>query len=118
MQAEKRLIQLFKGFIERALIPQIRKFNGSTVEWEKFSGLVSQDVLNYGEIQAYVESFQPVSSLPTFEKSNTPVFLKKKDEQAQDQGQMNSFGNKTFGGESARMALLQKINFDDSSDRK
>ena len=63
MQTEKRLIQLFKGFVERALIPQIRKYNASTFEWDKFAGLISQDVLNYGEIQAYVESFPPIQSV-------------------------------------------------------
>jgi hypothetical protein len=65
-QYEKRLIQLFKGFVERALLPQIRKANGSVIEWERFSGMISQESINYGEVQAYVESFPTVQSLPNF----------------------------------------------------
>ena len=46
MDIDKKFIQIFKTFVEKALVPQIRKFEGSLSEWSKFCSLISTDNLN------------------------------------------------------------------------
>lgn len=53
---EKKLIQIFKAFVEKALIPQIKKFEGSLNEWNRFSALLFSDNINYIDLQSYVDS--------------------------------------------------------------
>lgn len=60
---EKKLIQLFRVFVEKALIPQVKKFDGSVVEWSKFSNMISCESVNYNELQIYVDSLP--SSIPS-----------------------------------------------------
>lgn len=56
MNLEKKFIQVFKTFVEKALLPQIKKFEGSLADWNKFASLISADNLNFSELQLYVES--------------------------------------------------------------
>ena len=63
MQFEKRLVQIFKAFVEKNLIPQIQKTQGSVSEWNKFSSLLTTDSINYSELQTYVDM------LPSFNNS-------------------------------------------------
>ena len=65
---EKKLIQLFRVFVEKALIPQIKKFDGSVVEWSKFSNLISCESVNYNELQIYVDSLP--SSIASYDKQS------------------------------------------------
>lgn len=50
MNIERKLIQLFRTFVDKALTPQIKKADGSLAEWNKFSALLSADTLNYSEL--------------------------------------------------------------------
>ena len=56
MSNEKKLISLFKNFVERALLPQLKKVDGSQSEWSKFSSMISTESINYNELQLYVDS--------------------------------------------------------------
>lgn len=56
MNIEKKLVQLFRLFVEKALLPQIKKTNNSVPEWAKFSTLLSADNINVSELQLYVDS--------------------------------------------------------------
>ena len=47
MNIEKKLINLFRTFVDKALAPQIKKFDGSLVEWNKFVSLITVDSINY-----------------------------------------------------------------------
>jgi hypothetical protein len=40
--SERKLIQLFKLFVEKAFAPQLRKLGGDLTEWNKFSNMLSQ----------------------------------------------------------------------------
>jgi len=46
-QQEKRIIAIFKSFIEKALVPQIKKMEGSLFEWNKFNTMTSSEAINY-----------------------------------------------------------------------
>lgn len=58
--AEKRLIHIFKIFVEKAFVPQIKKFEGNLGEWNKFSSMLLTDNLNYAELQVFVDSLQGI----------------------------------------------------------
>jgi hypothetical protein len=47
MHYEKRLIQIFKAFVEKALLPQIRRVEGSLNDWNKFASVLLSEPLNY-----------------------------------------------------------------------
>ena len=47
MNMEKKLIHLFRTFVEKALVPQIQKAEGSLGEWYKFSTLLSNQNIDY-----------------------------------------------------------------------
>lgn len=50
-EREKRLIQIFISFVEKALVPQIKKFNGSITEWNKFSTMLTNETVT--ELELY-----------------------------------------------------------------
>ena len=60
--AEKRLIQLFKIFVEKVFVPQIKKFEGTLVEWSKFSSMLMTDNFNYSDLQLFVDSLPGIPS--------------------------------------------------------
>ena len=43
---ERRCLQLFKVFVEKAFIPQIKQANGSLAEWNIFESLISAPNIN------------------------------------------------------------------------
>ena len=48
MSYEKRLIAIFRTFVEKALLPQLKRIEGaSSKEWNKFNSMLSMDNLNY-----------------------------------------------------------------------
>lgn len=61
MSIDKKFILIFKNFVEKALLPQIRKFDGSLSEWNKFSTLISADNVNFSELQLYVDALPSLS---------------------------------------------------------
>ena len=67
MTFEKKLIHIFKTFVEKSLIPQIKRFDGSINEWNQFSSLLSLDTLNYTELQMFVDALpSQIPSLTQF----------------------------------------------------
>jgi len=56
MSFEKRLITLFKGFVEKVFIPQCNKNEATMSDWNKFIGLLSNENININEIQLYVDN--------------------------------------------------------------
>ena len=69
MNMEKKLVQLFRTFVEKALVPQIRKAEGSLGEWHKFSALLSTENINFSELQLYVDTLNP-NYTPSVDKQN------------------------------------------------
>ena len=69
MNVEKKLIQLFRTFVDKALIPQIKKADGSLTDWNKFSALISSENINYSELQLYVDTL-PSAGGQSLEKPN------------------------------------------------
>mgnify|MGYP003499931834 CR=1 FL=1 len=60
--AEKKLISIFKAFVDKAMAPQIRKSEGSLIEWHKFCTFLQGDNPNYDELQSYVNSLPNYAS--------------------------------------------------------
>lgn len=42
--------------MEKAIVPQIRRLEGSLTEWNKFSTLLLSDSINYMDLQLFVDS--------------------------------------------------------------
>jgi len=47
MNVERRLIQLFKSFVERVFLPQLKSTDRPALEWNKFGSMLSQENINY-----------------------------------------------------------------------
>lgn len=101
MNAERKLIQLFRSFVEKSLVPQIRKFEGNLSDWHKFSALISTENINYGELQLYVDTLPSLSS-NTLER---PSQYKKREDGEPEFGSFNP--SKTFGGERNSLKMFQ-----------
>ena len=56
MSQENRLITIFRSFIEKSLLPQIRSHDGNLQDWRRFNSLLSNEVINYTELQNYVDT--------------------------------------------------------------
>lgn len=118
--AQKKIINIFKTFIERVFVPQLSKMDASSQqEWNKFSNMISGDQPNISEIQLYVETLpgsQPIFNKFNFQPSidNKPPFLSKIKRELPQQNTSGGFNpSKTFGGEKARMMFPLK-DIDDS----
>ena len=46
-EAEKKLISIFKNFVDKAMVPQILKSEELLVEWHKFCNFPQGDNTNY-----------------------------------------------------------------------
>ena len=90
MNQEKRLIAIFRSFVEKSLLPQIKKVEGSTQEWQRFNSLLSADTPNLSEMQIYVDTLP--STAPTFDRRELTYSGRKKDDD------LETFqANRTFG---------------------
>lgn len=105
---ERKIIGIFKSFIEKVFVPQLSKMDlSSQQEWNKFSTMISPDQFNIGQVQIYVDGLTGFGS--NFNRPNTDInenrqnfFLKSK-KQPSMQFNTNTFNpSKTFGGEKAR----------------
>ncbi len=117
--SERRIINIFKTFIERVFVPQLPKMDLSCQqEWNKFSSMISTQPFNFSQIQLYVETIPSTNNLgfnnnrQTFEKQETksPLFSKIKKEISIEQSSGSSGGfnpSKTFGPERARMIFKE-----------
>lgn len=80
MNNEKRIIAIFKQFIQKIFIPQIRKVEGNLQDWYQFSSIISLEYPNWPEIQNFVERLPDQSLITTFQKKRSDTSGKKKDE--------------------------------------
>lgn len=105
---EKKLVMIFKSFIEKVFVPQLPKMDSfAQKEWGKMSSMLSGDQFNMGELQLYVDTLPGVS--PPQQggdkpRNKSPFYMKNRKESGlpnNDQGGFNP--SKTFGGERARM---------------
>ena len=108
---EKKLITIFKTFIEKVFVPQLPKLEPTCQkEWAKFSSMLGAEQINFGELQLYVDTL-PGRGLPDSgdkPRNKSPFFMKNRKESpaTMDQGGFNP--SKTFGGERARMTFPLK----------
>jgi hypothetical protein len=79
MSNEKKLIVIFKNFVEKIFLPSFKKTDPQVLEWNRLSQYISNDNINYEEVYQYVESINS-NPTPTFEKREIPLFKKKKEE--------------------------------------
>lgn len=114
-ETEKKLVGLFKQFMEKCIVPTIRNFGSVMTDWHGFSGLLTQEPLDYAKLQGFLDV--KTSGVRMFPATNYPKkddkdlkttggFLKKKEEvppsidspiiEAPATYTFNS--NKTFGG--------------------
>lgn len=59
---DKRLVNIFRLFVEKSLLPQLRKFECSLAEWFSFSSLLTMDNINIAELQLFVDALPAWSS--------------------------------------------------------
>ena len=60
--SDRRIINIFKTFIEKVFVPQLSKIDLSCQqEWNKFSNMISIEQINVGELQLYVETLPGIN---------------------------------------------------------
>jgi hypothetical protein len=119
---DKKLIAVFRTFVDKIFLPNLKKTDPAIAEWNKLNQLLSNDSNNYEEAAQYVDSIGMVATQPTFtplEKREMPLF--KKRPEADSTANNNEGGgfnpSKTFGGERARM-MFMKGEADDFGEQK
>jgi hypothetical protein len=78
MHFEKKLVYIFKSFIEKALIPQVRRNDGTLSEWNKFCTILAHETLNYNQLQLYVDTLPMANMIPNFDRKENSSFAKEK----------------------------------------
>lgn len=110
--SDKKLVALFRGFVEKVFLPALPKGHPALNEWGRFSQLLTLDNNAYEEAAQYVEAIGANNSPPSFalDKRDVPLFKKR----AQEAESLNNDGgnggfnpSKTFGGERARMMFMK-----------
>lgn len=119
--AEKRLISVFRTFVEKIFLPSLKKTDPAVSEWNKFAQLLSNESNSVDEMAQYVDSIGIQLPQPTFaplEKRDIPLFKKRNDtDSMSNNNEVGGFNpSKTFGGKVNRMAFMGEI--DDSSEPK
>lgn len=79
--SERKLITIFKSFVERVFVPQLHKMDlRCQQEWNKFSNMLSNEQVNLAELQLYVDTLPGLNQPPknSFDKndSKAPLFVK------------------------------------------
>ena len=104
--SERKVIAIFKTFIEKVFVPQLPKMElPCQKEWAKFSSMLSADQFNYGEMQLYVDTLPTTNADKP--RNESPFFIKSKKEISVPSEQAG-FASKTFGGERARLMFPLK----------
>lgn len=68
--SDRKIIYIFKSFIERIFVPQLSKMDLSCQqEWNKFSNMINTDQINLGELQLYVETLP--ANIPTISRQGS-----------------------------------------------
>lgn len=82
---ERKLIGIFKAFIERIFVPQLPKMDIiCQQEWNKFYNMISTEPFNLAEAQLYVDTLPSANTLQNLtklsdrqeNKSPSPLFTK------------------------------------------
>lgn len=120
---ERKIVNMFKSFIERVFVPQLPKMDLSCQqEWNKFSNMISAEQATLGEIQLYVDTLPGTSSTlnrPNFNPTdNKPNFFTKTKKEPVEESSGSFNPSKTFGGERARMMFPLKDFDEPSADRQ
>jgi hypothetical protein len=50
------LINIFRAFVEKSLLPQLHKPEANTQDWNRFNALLSAELINYGDLQLFVDT--------------------------------------------------------------
>lgn len=108
--ADKRIISVFKTFVEKVFLPNLKKTDPAISEWNKFTQLLNNDN-SFDEVAQYVDSIGIQNNPPPFaplEKREIPLFKKRTD--TDSMGSNNDVGgfnpSKTFGGKVNRMMFM------------
>jgi hypothetical protein len=51
---DKKLVAIFRGFVEKVFLPTLKKTDPAAIEWSKLNQLLSQDANSYDEAAQYV----------------------------------------------------------------
>ena len=103
MQAsgQKKLVHIFKTFVEKSIVPQLRKLEGSLTDWNKFCTLLLSDSINYIDLQMFVDS------LPIWGASNAQNLLSLNRKTSGENNDGNVFNpSRTFGGEKNKFNIM------------
>lgn len=63
---EKKLVEAFKAFFEKSVIPSINENNSLLSEWKHFNGMISADPIDYQQVEFYLLMLN--KSNPSFTK--------------------------------------------------
>ena len=72
---ERRLINYFKQFMERSIVPTIKNYGTVMADWQSFSGMIGGETLDHSRIQGWLEGRN--TSVKMFP---SPGFVKKEDD--------------------------------------
>lgn len=112
---ERRLIGLFRQFMEKSIVPTIKNYGSVMNDWLAFNAALGQEDL--GKIQSFVESkASAVKMFPVRQEDKLKTnsgFLKRKEDLATPEspvpeapGTYTFSSNKTFGGDRARLNMF------------
>ena len=59
---DRKLIGAFKSFVEKAILPTIKKTDPCILEWNKFSHYLTNDANNVDDVCSYVDSINTAHS--------------------------------------------------------
>lgn len=114
---DKKLIAVFRSFVEKVFLPVVKKTEPVFLEWSKFNQLLSIETNSYDEVAQYVDSLggSSTNSFSSLDKREVPLFKKRTPEPDTSNGDGSFNPSKTFGGERARM-MFMKGEMDDYSE--
>jgi hypothetical protein len=119
--ADKRLISVFRTFVEKIFLPSFKKSDPAITEWNRFAQLLSNDSNSFDEVAQYVDSIGIQNPPPAFsplEKREIPLFKKRNDtDSMSNNNEVGGFNpSKTFGGKVNRMVFMGEA--DDNNEPK
>lgn len=100
---EKKLVGIFKQFVEKAIVPVIKGNDSAVSEWQYFSSLLGQDTLDYSKLQIYVDvlsnskSYNEDVAKKEEDRSKYTNFFKRREETAETENTYTFQPSKTFG---------------------
>lgn len=84
---QKRLVAVFKQFVNSTLLKHFRNSEDTVTEWNYFSSLLSQETIDMDKIQMYLEVLSPKDDLSSpLKPSFQPRFKQQEDEKKTNSG--------------------------------